>query len=139
MNNSHIRDRGGRFNVGTEEDGAIVEMYNLNGRLLTIKEKSVYEVIFADELDPQRENPNLPLNTQRLLLTIGTESELFCRSFLTAKRMFSKNYLSEVISVEKALELALELVIELNIMNDEITDYIKTEERAKANYIERKE
>ena len=48
------RNNGGSFDVGTEDDGGIVEMYNLNGKMLVIKERSVYEVIFADTLDPER-------------------------------------------------------------------------------------
>jgi hypothetical protein len=37
------RDRGGSVDIGTEDDGAILEMYNLGGRMLFIKEKSIYE------------------------------------------------------------------------------------------------
>lgn len=132
------RDSGGVFNVGTEEDGGIMETYDLNGRLLVIKEKSVYEVIFADTLDPKRENLILPSTTQRLLLTIGTESELFSRTFLTAKRLFDKKFLRGDIATDKALELTFELVIELNILDDEIQDYISIENKTIANYEERK-
>lgn len=115
-----------------------METYDLNGRLLVIKEKSVYEVFFADTLDSKRENLILPSTTQRLLLTIGTESELFSRTFLTAKRLFDKKFLRGDIATDKALELTFELVIELNILDDEIQDYISIENKTIANYEEKK-
>jgi hypothetical protein len=46
-----IRDRGGSADIGTSEDGAIMEMENIAGRLLIIKERSVYELIMADDID----------------------------------------------------------------------------------------
>lgn len=65
------RDRGGSVDIGTEDDGAILEMYNLGGRMLVIKEKAIYELRFADDIDPNRENPNLPPSTQKLILPLS--------------------------------------------------------------------
>jgi len=50
-----LRNRGGVADIGTKEDGAIVETININERLITVKEKSIYELVLADTLDPQRD------------------------------------------------------------------------------------
>ena len=71
-----IRESGGSVDIGTEADGAITDMFNLNGRLIIIKEKSIYELIQADEIDPSRENADLPRDIQRLIINLGSDSEL---------------------------------------------------------------
>ncbi len=55
-----IREQGGNTQIGTEEDGAIEEMLNVGERLLVIKERTVYEMKMADDIDPERTNPNIP-------------------------------------------------------------------------------
>ena len=52
------RERGGSADIGSAEDGAIVEMYSIRTRLLIIKERAVYELRLADDIDPNRENPD---------------------------------------------------------------------------------
>ena len=133
-----MRDRGGQAGIGTIEDGAIIEMLNLGERLLIIKERSVYELIMADDIDPNRENPNLPPTSQRLIVSLGTESEIFSRTFLTAKRLFKPVYLPDSIDTTELLFLTLELVHELAALDKEITDYMDKEKKACEDYEERK-
>jgi len=128
------RESGGQADIGSEADGAIVEMFNLNDRLLIVKERAVYELILADSIDPNRENFDLPTNIQRLVLNCGTESELVCRSFLTAKRLFKEHYLLETIDSNKILGLSLELTKELVAFNDEINEYLNDVKRAGSEY-----
>lgn len=132
------RDRGGSVNIGTEDDGAILEMYNLGGRMLVIKEKAIYELRFADDIDPNRENPNLPSSTQKLILPLGTTSEMFSRTFLTARRLFKPEYFTVTIDINNALSLALEVIQELAALDEEITDYLAAEKKASDEYEERK-
>jgi hypothetical protein len=132
------RDRGGSVDIGTEDDGAILEMYNLGGRMLFIKEKSIYELRFADNIDPNRENPNLPPSTQKLILPLGTTSEMFSRTFLTARRLFKSEYFTITIDINNALSLALEVIQELAALDGEITDYLVAEKKASDEYEERK-
>ena len=128
-----IRQRGGQINIGTPEDGAILEMINLNGRIFAIKERSVYELLQADDIDPQRVNPQIPRMTQRLIVKLGTESEILSRTFLAAKTILRKEYLPSI-DVDKALTLTLELVQELNALSLEIREYQNEEKLAKDNY-----
>jgi hypothetical protein len=130
----HRRGRGGSADIGTKEDGAIIRMLPLNGRVLVLKERSVYEFRFADDIDPNREHPNLPTNTHRLLLKIGTESEVFSRIFLTAERLIDLQFLPSTINVSCALEKAFEAIQELSIMVDEIEDFVKSEQMLISEY-----
>ena len=41
-----IRESVGHADIGTAEDGAIVEMKNYNGRLIILKENAIYEMVF---------------------------------------------------------------------------------------------
>lgn len=132
------RDRGGSVEIGTDADGAIMEMYNLGGRMLVIKEKSIYELRMADDIDPNRENPNLPPSTQKLILPLGTTSEMFSRTFLTARRLFKPEYFTIAFDKSVALSLALEVIQELATLDYEITDYLAAEIKASDDYYERK-
>jgi hypothetical protein len=132
-----IRDRGGSADIGNSEDGAIIEMENIAGRLLIIKERSVYELILADDIDPKRENPNLTPTSHRLVVSLGTQSEIFSRTFLQAKRLFRTEYLPSTIDVPQTLWLTLELVQEIAVLDKEINDYIAIEKKASANYEDR--
>lgn len=133
------RERGGTVNIGTEDDGAILEIYNLGERLLVIKEKSIYELRMADDIDPDRENPDVPLSTQKLILPLGMTSEMVSRTFLTARRLFKPEYFAITFDKNIALSLALEVIQELAALDKEITDYLVAEQTAVQKYEERKD
>lgn len=133
-----IRNRGGHADIGTLEDGAIMETMNVGGRLIIIKERSVYEFSLADSIDPKRQHPNLPPSTQKLIVNLGTESEIFSRTFLTAKRLFKSEFLPTTIDTTQALFLTLEVVQELAALDSEISDYLNLEKKACDDYEERK-
>ncbi|MCX6350581.1 MAG: hypothetical protein NTX03_01835 [Bacteroidetes bacterium] len=92
----------------------------------------------ADDIDPKREHPNLPLTSHRLILTLGTESEIFSRTFLQAKRLFREEYLPSTIDAPQTLWLTLELVQEIAVLDKEIKDYIAAEKEVSAHYEDRK-
>lgn len=133
-----IRDRGGSADIGTLEDGAIMEMLPIAGRMLVIKERSVYEMRMADDIDPNRVNPNIPPSSQRLIVNLGTESEIFSRTFLTAKRLFKSEYFPSSIDTTQLLYLTLEVVQELAALDKEVVDYINAEKKASDEYEDRK-
>lgn len=133
-----MRDRGGSVDIGTAEDGAIMEMLPIGKRMLVIKERSVYEMRLADDIDPNRENPNIPSTSQRLIVGLGTESEIFSRTFLTAKRLFKPGHLKEGIDDIQLLFLTLEIVQELAALDKEINDYLDQELKVSNEYNELK-
>jgi len=132
------RDSGGSSNIGTLEDGAIEEMITIEGRLIIIKERSIYESIRADDIDPQRTNIGLPNNIHRLLVNQGTESELVGRTFLTAKTLFIPACYDVQIKTERALSLTLHLLEELIVLQEEINNYLNEEKRVCGEYEKRR-
>jgi hypothetical protein len=91
--NRHPRDLGGSFQIHNPDDGTpIREMFTLGERLLMISDKCIYAIKLADQIDPERTNAALPHNIQQKLFDHGADSELVCRSFLQAWRLFRKEF-----------------------------------------------
>lgn len=132
-----IRKSGGSADIGNDSDGAIKDMIGIDGLLYIIKEKSIYEFMMADYIDPQRTNINLPTNMQRLIINQGYNSELVGRTLLTAKTLFKTDLFDEN-TVNKVLKLSIELIQELSILEKEINEYLHEEVKANGEYEERK-
>jgi hypothetical protein len=133
-----IRNSGGMAEIGTKEDGAIMKMFNLNGRLIMIKERAIYETMMADDIDPDRTNIGLPPHIQRLLINKGTESEMASRTFLTAKNLFQARFFKNTIDVTRAMFLSLDLLQELAVLEKEINEYLTKEETVSKEFEERR-
>ncbi|MDR6966884.1 hypothetical protein J2X31_000884 [Flavobacterium arsenatis] len=133
------RNSAGHAEIGTKEDGTILEMVKVGKRLIVIKDKSIYEFFMADSIDPERKNINLPSNIQKMLFEQGAESEIVARTFLTAKTLFQADLYDESVDIEKALTLSLGLLQELLVLEQEINDYLLKEEKVSAEYESRKE
>jgi hypothetical protein len=101
-----VRDGAGFFDLDNPDDGtAIKETLSLKDRLLLVTEKCTYEVKLADQIDPNRTNPNLPHNVRRKVLDYGIGSEPLCRILLQAKALFREGFLP--IDVGTAMNLAV--------------------------------
>lgn len=133
-----IRESGGHADIGTNEDGAIMEMQNVGGRLLIIKERSIYEMVFADTIDPQRTNINLPPTIHKLIIDKGTESETVARTFLTAKTIFRPQYIPSTIDCDKLLSLTIDILSEFCLLEKEIWEYQDAENKAATDYEKRR-
>ncbi|CDM57610.1 MULTISPECIES: hypothetical protein [Rhizobium] len=107
-----IRDGAGQMDVGDEADGRITSATTINDRLYIIKERAVYVIAMADEIDPDRTNIGIP-NTQQLVLSIGSDSEIIQRILLTAAELFKKDRLLPEIDWNAALVTALDIVKDL--------------------------
>lgn len=137
-NFDNIRNRGGSADIGTEADGAIEQMFDVGSRHLILKERSIYEFILADQVDPDRTNSKMPNQIQRLVLDRGSQSEIVCRSFLTAKRLITGQFLGSAFDVTKALTISLDVLIELCVLDNEISNYLAQEEKLVSWYEERR-
>lgn len=132
------RESGGHADIGSEEDGAIIEMKNIGGRLLVIKERSIYEMVMADTIDPERTNINLPTTIHKLIIDKGTESETVSRILLTAMTLFRPEYISNTVDCPKLIGLTTDLLSEISILEKEIKDYQIVEKTASDEYEERR-
>jgi hypothetical protein len=133
-----IRNSGGYAEIGTPEDGAILEMVNIGEKLLVIKERAIYEYILADSIDPERTNINLPNSIQKIVMNQGAESQLVSKSFLTAKSLFQSNFLEDSININKLINLSVEITQELIELESELNDFIKQEKTVSEEYETRK-
>jgi hypothetical protein len=133
------RESGGSIDIGTLKDGAIIEMKEIDGRLLVIKEDSIYEMIFADNIDPERTNFDLPPTIQKLIIDKGADSEIVGRTFLTAKTIFKTELISENIDCNSVLSLCIDLISELSLLEKEIMEYSREELQESLDYQKRKD
>jgi hypothetical protein len=133
-----IRESSGHAEISSEEDGAIIQMKNIGGRLLIIKEKAIYEMLMADEIDPERTNINLPTSIHKLIIDKGTESETVSRTLLTAMALFKPEYFSNNLDCEILIGLTIDLLSEISILEKEIYDYQFAEKSVTDEYEERK-
>ena len=63
-----LRSGAGSLEINSpDDDSAISEMISTGDRLLVVKEKGIYEVKFADQVDPERTNIDVPNTVQRIL------------------------------------------------------------------------
>lgn len=132
------RDSSGMADIGTKEDGAIVKMIKIGERLIVLKERSIYEFLMADDVDPERTNIKLPNNIHKLIIDKGSESEMVSRVFLTANTLLNKGNFDEEIDIEKVLNLTLDLIQELTILENEIQSYLIKEEEVSKDYESKK-
>ena len=133
-----IRESSGSAQIGSEEDGAIIEMKTFGDRLLIIKERAIYEMIFADAIDPDRTNIHLPPTIQKLIIDKGTESETVARTFLTAKALFQEEYISNAVDCDIVISLTIDMLSEISILEKEINDYQENENKVSNEYEERR-
>jgi hypothetical protein len=90
---------------------------------LVIKERSIYEMVMADTIDPERTNINLPATIHKLIIDKGTESETVSRTLLTAMTLFRTEYISSTIDCPKLISLTIDLLSEISILEKEIKEY----------------
>jgi hypothetical protein len=123
------RDAGGSFTLNNPDDKTpIKEMLSIGKFLYLVTEKCTYRVHMADQVDPERNNPSLPHVFQQKLFDVGTESELLRRTFMQAKVLFRKEFLS--IDTEMAMELTLEGLGELAALHDVCESFAASQQTA---------
>ncbi len=126
-----FRESGGSFSIANPEDGtAIKEMFTYADFLLIVTERCTYKIQMADQIDPKRENPNLPKVTQQKLFDYGTNSEIVGRTLLTAKVMLRKEFLPSSIDLERGMKLSFEALREIVAMNTAAIEFHELETQA---------
>jgi hypothetical protein len=115
--------------VGADGDTSpITGMITIGGILHIVKSEGIYEIRLADEIDPQRVNPNIP-NTQRRVLRLGSDSELVGRTLLTAKKLFDPKFVRPGVDCVGALSLAFEALKDLGSMSEIWAEIARAQEK----------
>lgn len=102
-----LRDGPGSVKVETPDDNSnITGMVSFGGTLYAIKEKGVYRIKMADEIDPERRNINVP-NTVQRVLPYGSTDDSAGRVFLTGIELLKQDILSADIDADYAMGVVL--------------------------------
>jgi len=125
------RNSGGLVHIGTPEDGVVETMVEIDGSLFFIKEKGIYAVQMADQIDPDRTNISLPNAIPRTVLPEGSDCELVGKTLLTAVSLFDKGkLLPNGFDHGKALSLSLDVLTTLLAMHTGATEFEAAQQKA---------
>jgi len=104
-----LRDGAGSLEVKTpDDDSAITGMLTFGGRLYAVKERGIYEIKLADQIDPERKNIHVP-NTIQRVLPYGSAEPWVGSVLLTGHELLKKEVLNKSIDVDRAKSLVLEI------------------------------
>lgn len=117
--------------VGGEDDNSqIREFLSLSHALFTVTDLAVYRVLLADDIDPERTNPNIPNQSQKVIPS-GYNDPIVAKILLTAKYLFDKNNATEDLLLDKFFEAVIDLtkhVLELQKMIADLKNEIAENE-----------
>lgn len=118
--------------IGDDDDkSAIQSSLSTSNALYIIKENGVYKIQLADDIDPDRTNPNIP-NVNQKVLSAGGNNEVVARILLTAKCLFDENNAIVRPFVSAFLEQSIDLtkhVLELHEMIFDLKEKITHKEK----------
>ncbi len=115
------RNEGGMLKIGEEGDGNMSEMIALeNYGMVVVTRKSIWKIMLADNIDPQRNNANIPRHVQERLLSYGSDDAIVGRTLLQGKELLLAGHLPDTVNKQQAMQLVLSFSKELAAMNDEL-------------------
>ena len=130
-----IRDLALSMQVGGPEDGGVSTMIGMESALYVVKERAIYAVQLADQVDPNRTNMAVP-NTQQQILSRGTHDPEVARIFLTAHAMFKSMHLGKDFPEVKAWSLAFGYLRDIVAMMEMHSALVEAIEKAVAGFNE---
>lgn len=115
------RNEGGMLKIGEDGDGNISEMIALEDYgMVVVTRNSVWKIMLADNIDPQRNNGDIPRHVQERLLSYGSDDAIVGRTLLQGKELFLAEHLPESVNKKQAMQFVLAFSKELAAMNDEL-------------------
>jgi hypothetical protein len=94
-----------------DDDSPITDMLSVADELYVIKERGIYLLRLADEIDPHRHNPDLP-NVIQKIAHVGSDSEVLGRSLLTAMSLLKRAYIEKEFDNDDALRICLHFALD---------------------------
>lgn len=116
----------GKIYVGSDEEGAIVDMIEIDGQLFCIKKKSIHSISLADSIDPKRTNPQM-LNSQQKVFVYGADEAFVGRTILQANKLFEKHSLPISIDCSKGVSIAFSFLKEVAPLHEALDKYVAEE------------
>jgi len=115
---------------GDDDKSGIKEVISTSYRLYTLTEQAVYSVQLADDIDPERTNPNIP-NLSQKVISAGYGDEIVGKVLMTAMMLFHENNSQTSQLHDDLFEVTVELTkhnIELRSMVASLAEEISSEE-----------
>jgi hypothetical protein len=115
---------------GDDDNSQIREFLSLSHALFTITDLAVYRVLLADDIDPERTNPNIPNQSQKIIAS-GYNDPIVAKILLTAKYLFNENNTTSAPLLDEFFKAVIDLtkhVLELQKMVNELKDEISEKE-----------
>jgi hypothetical protein len=102
-------DRDGAFSIelGTDRESTIQQMLTLDGNLYVFSTKKIFRVRTADDVDPDRANPDTRHSYQEIY-PIGCNNSFVARSIVQAKQVFDGVILRPELAHRKLLDAVWE-------------------------------
>nr|WP_129591662.1 MULTISPECIES: hypothetical protein [unclassified Pseudomonas] len=121
-----LRDSAGSLTISTpDDDTPIRELISTDERLLIVKDKAIYEIALADQIDPERTNPAIP-NTIQKILSFGATDSWVGAVILTSRELFLSSCFDSNIG-RKAFNLTLEIAQDIAGAKQILQEYSKRE------------
>ena len=121
------RDSAMSTRVGTDDEGAINEMMSLGEVMYIIKDRAIYSMQLADQIDPGRTNISIPKSVQQKWAPLGTESELVGRIFLTARELFKPTYLDKSVDCDRSIAISMTILKEMIALDEIFEKFSQTQ------------
>jgi len=119
-----LRDGPGSFNLKTpDDDSAVTGMISYGDSLFAVKEKGIYAIKLADQIDPDRKNINAP-NTIQRILPYGSSEPWVCAVILTGHELLKKERLGEHVDTELAMSLVIEIAQNIASAKELLDEFI---------------
>ncbi len=124
------RNEPGSFYVGKDFHEANSALISLDrDGLLAIKRKSVWKIQLPDNIDPQRNNAQIPKQVQSQLFSYGSDHEIIGRTLLQGNELLVANHLPKEIDIQRGMRYVIDFTKELIAFHDAIlemnAEYIK--------------
>lgn len=130
-----VRDSALSMQIGGLEDGGVSVMIDMGSARYVVKERAIYAVRLADQVDPERTNVAVP-NTQQRIMSMGTHDPEVARIFLTAYAMFKSMHLGKDFPEGKAWSLAFGYLRDIAAMMEMHSALVAAIEQAVAGFNE---
>ena len=122
-----VRNGAGSLEISTpDDDSAISEMISIADRLLVVKSKGIYEIKFADQVDPERTNIDVP-NTIQRILPYGAQDAWIGAVVLTANNLLQSPCLPSDINGAEAFAVVLEIAEDFAGAHELVAKYCDAE------------
>jgi hypothetical protein len=117
------RSEGGYFSMGSDENDHVSGLVKVDDQLLCITQKNIRTVLMADDVDPDRTNPNINHNIQEVI-PYGSENKFVGKTLQQASILFEENSLLPHIDHNKGISIALSFLKEILSLDKVRDEYI---------------